>query len=284
MSRNLLAPVFLAGVTACSGGGGATTTVEPAATCTGPLAGEPVRSKPGARACTEPCVTAQAVACTEGEVWKVQLGDRFEELFGTVRISSTGFTRIEQPGRNLYGVDGRMWLSCIPRCGDTSNVCFPFPADLTLRVFEGLDDCKITTTPSDAWQGHASVTARFECNLGTFEGRAVPDLVSVRDAMRAGGLLAEDDPALELDALLVSMTYQDQTFVFIEEVVVEPCATLAVPEGHQVHATLADFEAVSSHWKEIMTTSSFEADQDMADMMRSAEAKLCARYTEERSE
>jgi hypothetical protein len=106
----------------------------------------------------------------------------------------------------------------------------------------------------------------------------------VRDAMRAGGLLAQDDPALELDALVVSLTFQGQTFDFIEEVVVEPCATLAVPEGHQRHATLAAFEEVPSHWQEIMASSSFAADQDMADVLRTTDAKLCARYLEETSE
>jgi hypothetical protein len=281
MSRKL-APLLLAGVTACGGGGPATAPIEAAASCAGPLAGEPVRSKPGARACTGPCLTAHTAACTEGEVWKVRFADHFQTLFGTLRVSTKGLTRVEQPDRNLYGVDGRLWLACIPRCGDVANVCFPSAVDLTLRTLKGVDDCTITTTPSEPWHGYASVTARFECNVGTFVVRAVPDLVGVRDAMRAGGLLAEDDPALELDALVVSMTHEGKTFEVIGEVAVEPCETLAVPEGHQVHATLADFDALSSHWEEIWTevSSSSETSRDPSDIMRRVEAELCARYVE----
>ena len=281
MPRILVTPIILVGITACGGGGSGTAPLVTTPTCTGPLAGEPVRSKPGARACTEPCLAAQAAACTEGQVWKVRFADHFHANFGTLRVSSSGFTRVEQPGRDLFSVDGQLWLSCIPRCGDVANMCSPFPFDMTLRVLDGVDDCSLTTSPGEPWNGYASVTARFECNLGTFVVRAVPELVSVRDAMLSGGLLDDDDPGLELDALVVSLTHEGKVFAFIEDVAVEPCEALAVPEGHTLHATLADFEAVSAHWEEIMTevSSSFEA-RDTGDAVRQLEAKLCARYAE----
>jgi hypothetical protein len=280
VSRNLLAPVILAGVTACGGTGRATDPIVAAGSCSGPLAGEPLRSSPGSRACTEPCLTAHAAACTEGEVWKVRLGEKFHAIFGTMRVSPMGFTRLEQPGRDLFGVDGELWTACVPRCGEVQDVCFPFRMDVTVRIFEGLDDCKITTAPADPWHGHDSVTARFECNLATIEVRAVPALVAVRDAMRSGGLLDEDDPALDLDALVVSLTHEGTTFDFIEEVVAEPCAAIAAPVRHQRHASLADFEALAGHWKEILAEGMTPPSSEVSEVMRDVEAKLCARYAE----
>jgi hypothetical protein len=283
VSRNLLVPIVLAGVTACGGATGTTDPVVVAGSCSGPLAGEPVRSNPGARACTEPCLTAHASACAEGDVWKVRFGEKFQALFGTLRISATGLARLEQPDRNLYGADGELWVSCIPRCGEIPNVCFPMQFETTVRIFSGVDDCTITTTPAEPWNGHASVTARFACNLGTFEARAVPDLVAVRDAMHTAGLLDENDPALDLDALVVSLFHEGATYVFIEDVIAEPCEALRLPEGHQIHATLADFEVVAAHWKEIWgedPAAAFQTKGDVPDAVRSLEQKLCTRYAQ----
>lgn len=277
---------------ACAGPAAPATTIatEPRAACVGPLAGEPLMSRPGARACTEACLEAHEAACAvEGKVWRIELssmvGQGLSSIFGKIHVSSTGLVRMELPDRDHFSVDASMALTCSDACGPGTRVCFPTAYKVKLSVIDGVDDCTHELSPAEPWQGRSSHWAQLSCKGLSVDVRVVPSLRGVRDALLTSGLMPRDDPGADLDGLVVGVRYDGAEVDFLSDVVEEDCGAVALPAGHDLHASLADFEALDAMTRRLWTAPDRPGDgpdvarTDIEAAMDAHEAKLCAAYT-----
>jgi hypothetical protein len=269
MRTLLLVPLL----TACAGSSPtpAVATSEPETSCPGPLAGEPLRSRPGERACTDACIDAHARRCDAGAtVWRIELNPKMAAMFGTLHVSSTGFARIELPGRNLYGIDGHVWLDCYPGC----DACVPVPWSFVLRTLKGLADCEFSAVPAEPWQDHRSETVHTSCRGISFDLRLVPDLVALRDALLTANLLDARDDTSDLDGLVVGVGMSDVEFETYAAITEETCDALDLPSGAETRASVDDYEAMSELWRTVPVGD----DGDVEAYMRRHEDALCEHF------
>lgn len=238
----------------------------------GPLAGEPMRTRPGSRACTEGCLNAHVDSCAAGEqVWRVE-SDRFAALFGTIHVSTSGFTRLDLPERDLYGVDGTIWQSCVSGCGGLRGACVPYPFRIHVGSLKWADDCTFTNAPAQPWHGYASETLHAVCKTTSLDLRLVPALEPVRDALIASGMWDQGAPTNAFHGLVVGVRLPTDEYDLFTDIAEEDCDALALPEGYERHASLEEYEEVETVWRTV------SRDGDIDAILRRFDQTLCDHY------
>jgi hypothetical protein len=213
--------------------------------------GAVVRGKPEWRACGPECLAAHARACEAGaEVWKLDVELPIMPV-DTVYVSTTGLTRSDMGTTQQYSVDSTVWIACT-EC-DGARTCHPTPFKMTFRSLKDESSiCKRESRPGEPWHGRDTVIDHLTCGSIEVDLIVVPSLAPVREALRAVGMIPDDDPEPSEGGLVVGGAFGGQEFAIFGDVVEASCADLELPAGARNVSDADAFERLDAIWKRVV--------------------------------
>ncbi len=200
-------------------------------------------------ACGATCRAQARAACERGHAWKID--QAMSGVAMPIVVTDAGLVQMDVTGRRLLGIDGTIWLACLPACGEPlACVPYVFPTKLG---FETDGTCAVSERDGSPWHGRATKTVTYTCGGGAMvvDFTIVPELAAVQDALVAAGVSSgERFAGLPVEARLEG----GEPFLTVADVTPTDCAAFDLPADARVRDSADDFQKALAAQPQLQAT------------------------------